>query len=203
MWKTEPLAGDLTHLGQPEGLGCFSALVSCSCINSSALQDTFPLCGLSGCLRAALHESLQSPEHAWVHTGDIVSQCSSGVAQNRELLVEIDFSAQIMNFQHNRIYVAVEKELLRRPGSHDRGSKPCELVSLTWECFLLNRPDESQICYHPRASPGWLKGLRSSIVRVGVSGNAPSVFGCLLFMLAWPWTSEAARDPCELSGRVL
>ena len=109
-----------------------------------------------------------------------------------------------MNFQHNRIYVAVEKVLLRRPGSHDHGSKePCELVCLTWECFLLNRLDENQICYHPRVSPGWLKGLRSYIVRVGVSGNAPCVFGCLPFMLAWPWTSEATRDPCELSGRVL
>ena len=79
-----------------------------------------------------------------------------------------------MNFQHNRIYVAVEKVLLRRPSSHDHGSQePYELVCLTWECFLLNRLDENQICYHPRVSPGWLKGLRSCIVRVGVSGNAP------------------------------
>lgn len=96
MWKTEPLAGDLTHLGQPEGPGRFSALVSCSCINSVALQGTFPLCGLSGCLRAALRESLHSPsKHTCVHTCDIICQCSSGVAQNRELLVEIDFSAQM------------------------------------------------------------------------------------------------------------
>lgn len=103
-----------------------------------------------------------------------------------------------MNFQHNRIYVAEEKELFGRLGSRDHGAKePCELVSLTWECSLLNRMDESQIRYHPRASPGWLKGLCPFIVRVGVSRNAPGVFGCLLFMLAWPWTS------LELSGRVL